>query len=167
MSAHTKEQGKNNGRQGNLNYMLSPVSHAHHRSAIPCFVYRHKKLTSIHTLVHMDEGSRRGSGGQGNHSLPEEGSSYHTITSAQLCQESLSPMGWGTSTHCVNGEALWSALQTEVIAACMGMGHIMGCKGRTFWDCIRPCELFGAEPNVWKGGDQGGLRRNKCGRIEC
>lgn len=103
----------------------------------------------------MEEGSWRGNGGQRNPSLPGEGTPATTITPPQLCQESLSPLGWGISTHCVNGEDLWSALQTEGIAACMDMEHIMGCKRRIFWDCIGSMGCLGRNQMWGKGGIKG------------
>lgn len=43
----------------------------------------------------------------------------------------------------------------------------LGCRGRAFWDCTKlNMRCFEAEPKMGKGGDQGGLRRNKHGKIK-
>lgn len=87
-----------------------------------------------------------------------------TVTTPQLYQESFSPVGWSTTTHCVNGEAFWSALQSKGIAACMDMAYIKGCKERTFWNCIGQYGIFREESAIGKGRDWDSLGRNKCGR---
>lgn len=139
ISTHThthKGSQRKNGRQGNLNYSLSPVvqgplleSHQSIKSWCPY-------TQSARTLIHTDEGPQRDYGGQRNSSLLDKGSSCPPPILPKLWQETLSPMGRGTLTHCVNREALWRTLQTEGIAACTDTGHTMGCKGRALWDCI-------------------------------
>lgn len=50
-----------------------------------------------------------------------------------------------------------------------GIGLLMGCKGKAFGDCakvIMCVECLEEKPRGGKRRDQGGLGRNKCGKIE-
>ena len=39
-----------------------------------------------------------------------------------------------------------------------------GMQGRVFWDGNFSCGVYGEEPEVWKGKNQG-LERSRCGKI--
>lgn len=164
LRTHKRAQG-NDGRQGNRTYTLSPAdlcaSQESHQPRKNSFQHTQK----THTLVHMDEGSQRGSGGQGNPSslrgrellpLPSPYPScarraHHGLGDIHpLCQ-------WRGSLEC---------LADGRVCCLHGCGTHHGMQGKNILGLHRQCGMFVEEINVGKGRGQGALGRNRCGRIE-
>lgn len=65
------------------------------------------------------------------------------------------------------GDALLIAYRVRGVTGYRGLGHIMGCKGKTPWNCTRLATgCLGEGQKVEKGRDQSDLGSYQRGKIE-